>query len=70
MQIPNRKIVAGNPAIIKGDVSDDMINWKSKGTELYQKLPEECKSLMRECEPLSEIEENRKVKQKIMIVQK
>ena len=65
MQIPNRKIVVGNPAQIKGDVSDSMINWKSKGTELYQELPEECRRLMKECIPLSEIEENRKEKQKI-----
>jgi phenylacetic acid degradation protein len=64
MRIPNRKIVVGNPAQIKGDVSDDMINWKSKGTELYQELPEECKTLMKECCPLSAIEENRKEKQK------
>ena len=65
MEIPNRKVVVGNPAQIKGDVSDDMINWKSKGTELYQELPEECRTLMKECTPLSEIEENRKEKQKI-----
>ena len=65
MQIPNRKVVIGNPAQIKRDVSDNMINWKSKGTELYQQLPEECKNLMKECIPLSEIEENRKEKQKI-----
>jgi len=65
MQIPNRKIVVGNPAQIKGDVSDDMINWKTKGTELYQQLPKECAELMKECTPLKEIEENRKAKQKI-----
>ena len=63
MQVPNRKIVVGNPAQIKGDVSDEMIAWKTKGTELYQELPEECKTLMRECEPLDKIEENRKEKQ-------
>ncbi len=34
-------------------------------TELYQELPEECRTLMKECTPLSEIEENRKEKQKI-----
>ena len=44
--------------------SDEMIKWKTKGTELYQKLPKECKELMRECSPLSEIEQNRKEKQK------
>ena len=65
MQIPNRKIVVGNPAIIKGDVSDNMINWKTKGTELYQELPEECRTLMKECNPLSEMEGNRKQKQNI-----
>jgi phenylacetic acid degradation protein len=65
MQIPSRKIVVGNPAQIKGDVSDDMINWKSKGTQLYQQLPKECKTLMKQCTPLSKIEKNRKEKQKI-----
>ncbi|MDC0029267.1 transferase hexapeptide repeat family protein [bacterium] len=64
MNIPNRKIVIGNPAIIKGEVSDEMISWKTKGTELYQDLPNECYTLMKECEPLKEIEKNRKEKQK------
>jgi len=64
MNIPNRKIVVGNPAIIKGEVSNDMISWKTKGTELYQDLPNECYTLMKVCEPLKEIEKNRKEKQK------
>ena len=64
MNIPNRKIVVGNPAIVKGEVSDEMISWKTKGTELYQDLPNECYTLMKECEPLKEIENNRKEKQK------
>ena len=64
MNIPNRKIVVGNPAIIKGEVSDEMISWKTKGTELYQNLPNECYNLMKECKPLKEIEKNRKEKQK------
>ena len=34
MQIPERKIVVGNPAKIIKDVSDEMIKWKTKGTEL------------------------------------
>ena len=64
MDIPNRKIVVGNPAIIKGEVSDEMISWKTKGTELYQDLPNECYTLMKECKPLKEIEKIRKEKQK------
>ena len=65
MQISNRKIVVGNPAQIKGDVSDEMLDWKTKGTQLYQELTEECRTLMKECSHLSEIEKNRKEKQKI-----
>ena len=65
MKIPKRKIVVGNPAKIKGEVSDDMIKWKKKGTELYQNLPKECRELMKECNPLSKLEKNRKEKQKI-----
>ena len=65
MQIPKRKIVVGNPAQIKGNVSDEMLAWKTKGTELYQQLPKECAELMKECNPLTKIEENRKEKQKI-----
>lgn len=65
MIIPNRKIVVGNPAQIKGDVSDEMIKWKTKGTKLYQTLPQECRKLMRVCEPLNEMDKNRKEKQKI-----
>ena len=64
MQISNRKIVVGNPAKIKGDVTDKMLDWKTKGTELYQTLSKECSELMKECTPLAEIEKHRKEKQK------
>jgi phenylacetic acid degradation protein len=59
MQIPNRKMVVGNPAIIIKDVSDEMIDWKTKGTALYQKLPNECYESLKVVEPLREIPENK-----------
>ncbi|MDG2343412.1 MAG: transferase hexapeptide repeat family protein [Flavobacteriales bacterium] len=59
MVIPQRKIAVGNPAKIIKDVSDDMIKWKTKGTELYQQLPKDCKDSLVECKPLRKIEENR-----------
>ncbi|HCN24819.1 MAG TPA: gamma carbonic anhydrase family protein [Candidatus Marinimicrobia bacterium] len=59
MKIPNRKLVIGNPAIIKGNVPDDMLEWKSGGTKIYQQLPEDCYNTLRECEPLREIPANR-----------
>ena len=58
MKIPNRKLVVGNPAIIKGNISEEMIRWKSNGTKIYQELPRECKKTLRECEPLREISED------------
>ena len=58
MKIPNRKLVIGNPAIIKGNVPDDMLEWKSGGTKIYQQLPEDCYNTLRECEPLREISAN------------
>ena len=59
MGIPNRKLVLGNPAIIKGNISDEMLAWKTEGTKIYQQLPEECRDTMRECEPLRVIPKDR-----------
>ena len=49
--IPKRKVVVGNPGAVIKDVSDKMIEWKTKGTELYQQLPKECQATLKECEP-------------------
>ncbi len=59
MNIPKRSLVVGNPAKIIKKVSDEMINWKSKGTALYQELPKECYATLKPCEPLTEEEPNR-----------
>ena len=59
MEIPPRKIAVGNPAKIVKDVSDEMLNWKTQGTKLYQKLPQDCKDSLIECEPLRAEEPDR-----------
>lgn len=59
MIIPNRKIVVGNPAKIIKDVSDDMIEWKTEGTRLYQQLPKQLYASLKPCEPLREIPKDR-----------
>lgn len=59
MQIPNRSLVVGSPAKIIRQVSDDMINWKSAGTALYQRLPGECYEELIPCEPLRQLPANR-----------
>lgn len=59
MHIPRRSLVVGNPAKVIKEVSDDMIDWKTKGTALYQALPQECMETLIPCEPLREPEPNR-----------
>jgi len=51
-KFPPRTLLAGNPAKIISQVSDDMIAWKCDGTKLYQQLPAEMHAYWRECEPL------------------
>lgn len=52
--IAPRSLMVGNPAEKIKDVSDDMIAWKSKGTALYQSLPESMHAEWKETEPLRE----------------
>lgn len=54
MRIPPRSLVVGNPAKIIREVSDEMLDWKTKGTELYQQLAREASVEIKECEALLE----------------
>jgi phenylacetic acid degradation protein len=58
-----RQLIVGNPAKAIKEVSDEMINWKTKGTSLYQQLPADCYQSMREVEPLREIPKSRPVQE-------
>lgn len=53
MQIPERKVVVGNPARIVKDVSDEMLAWKTEGTALYQQLPGRLRAGLRAVTPLA-----------------
>ena len=53
--IAPRSVVAGNPAKFIKEVSDQMLAWKTEGTNLYQHLPYDMKQGWKECEPLREI---------------
>jgi phenylacetic acid degradation protein len=59
MQIPARKVVVGNPARIVRDVSDEMLQWKSDGTALYQQLPAAMRGSWKPVEPLREVPDDR-----------
>lgn len=65
MIIPNRSLVVGNPAKIIKEVSQEMIDWKTKGTSLYQALPGECFEGLKPCEPLREVEKDRPKQEKM-----
>ncbi len=53
-EVPARKVVVGNPARVVKDVSEEMLAWKTEGTELYRELPALLRETLRECEPLRE----------------
>ncbi|MFN1835149.1 transferase hexapeptide repeat family protein [Balneola sp. MJW-20] len=58
MEIPDRKVVVGNPAKIIKDVSDEMAAWKTEGTGWYQRLPRDLHETLEEVDPLREIPED------------
>ena len=63
--IPKRSLVVGNPAKVVKEVSDEMIDWKTKGTKLYQQLPKECHETLKEVEPLRAVSENMKIQKDV-----
>ncbi|MCX6169573.1 MAG: transferase hexapeptide repeat family protein [Ignavibacteriales bacterium] len=64
MKIPKRKVAVGNPAKIIKDVSNEMLEWKSEGTQLYQLLPKQLYNTLEVCKPLRK-KSNRKTKQAV-----
>lgn len=54
MIVPKRSLVVGNPAKIIKSVSDKMIEWKTKGTRLYQSLPGDMHQFAKLTTPLRE----------------
>lgn len=55
MIIPSRSVVVGNPAKIIKQVSDEMLKWKTQGTELYQTLPNDLRTSMKPVKPLRKV---------------
>jgi phenylacetic acid degradation protein len=63
--IPPRSLVVGNPAKVIKQVTDEMIAWKTKGTQLYQQLPADCYESLVEVEPLREVPEHMKMQEDV-----
>jgi len=62
---PSRSLIVGNPAKVIKQVSDEMIAWKTAGTNLYQQLPNDCKNTLKPCEPLRSIPTDRPTQQEV-----
>lgn len=58
-QVAPRSLMAGNPAKLIKQVSDEMLQWKTRGTALYQALPDEMRASWEPCDPLHEVEPGR-----------
>lgn len=53
-----RSLIVGNPAKKIKEVSDEMIRWKTTGTQLYQALPKDMQEHWQVVEPLRQIPPN------------
>lgn len=50
-----RSLIVGNPAKVIKKVTNEMMDWKTRGTKLYQELPKDCHESLKEVEPLREV---------------
>jgi len=57
----NRSMIVGNPAKKIKDVSDEMMQWKTAGTKLYQQLPQQMHESWKICEALTTLPQYRKI---------
>ncbi len=55
----SRSLIVGNPARIIKEVSDEMIAWKTKGTKLYQTLPQDLHDTLVPTQALTQIPPDR-----------
>ena len=60
MNIPPRTLVAGVPARVIRELRDQEIEWKSKGTRVYQELVVRSMKTMKIAAPLAAVEPGRK----------
>jgi phenylacetic acid degradation protein len=59
-RVPARSLVAGIPARVLREMSEQELRWKHDNMLLYQQLAERSTRTMREVEALTEVEANRK----------
>lgn len=60
MEVPARMLVAGVPARVVRELTEQEMLWKVKGTQVYQELNRRSRNSMVETEPLTEVEADRR----------
>lgn len=58
-KLPQKSLIAGLPAKVVRELSEDEMRWKLEGTQTYQRLTERCHASLVEVAPLSEPEAGR-----------
>jgi len=59
----SRSLIVGNPAKKIKEVSNQMMDWKTEGTKLYQQLPQDMFTNWKACAPLTEVQANQTIQQ-------
>ncbi len=59
MRVTEKTLVAGVPARVIRQLTDDEVDWKLTGTETYQDLTRRCLASLKEVNPLAQVEVNR-----------
>ena len=60
MEVPPRSLIAGVPAKVVRNVSEQELAWKIAGTRIYQELTGRCHATLVETEPLAAVEPDRR----------
>ncbi|MBT9457393.1 MAG: phenylacetic acid degradation protein PaaY [Burkholderiaceae bacterium] len=59
LKLPEKSLIAGLPAKVMRELSEDEIRWKLDGTRTYQVLSQRCHASLVEVAPLAEVEADR-----------
>jgi len=59
LKLPEKSLIAGLPAKVIRELSEDEIHWKREGTETYQRLTQRCQASLVEVQPLAAEEAGR-----------
>ena len=60
MEIPANVMAVGSPAKVLRELSEQEIDWKSRGTDVYRQLAVDARIKLAPAQPLAEVEEGRR----------